>query len=299
MDVVHVRVERDDAEVVAAARVPGGVGAELDRRAVRRRRPDPRPPERRQQVVDPLRVAPVLGRRGKRVRRAHLVVPRSAVEQGDGAGGAGVHALDVLRVVGLAGEPDGVVNDVAREDTKGRVGHERLDGVKHALLQHGRGIAVVVAVGAGREVVVAGRVGLGVGPAAHGLRAVCVGARRVQGVDVRVGEVHDLDRRLPAGGQTPCRRRFRRRKRDAPWFHVRVVAEAREGDAEELAGLAAHRHIPQVPGDDRPLEGDGALAHVVIDQVADLADARERRDEDAVSEVGKTFEDNEHTLNFI
>ena len=291
LDVVHVCVEGDDAQVVAAARVLGGVGAELDRRGVRSRRADPRLPDRRQEVVDPLRVVPVLGRGGKRIRRAHLVVARRAVEQGYGAGGAGVHAVDVFGIVGLAGEPDSVVDDVTREDAKGRVGHERLDGVEHALLQHRGGIAVMVAVGAGRGVVVTGRVGLGVGAAAYGFRAVCVGALRIERVNVRVGEVDDLDWCLTAGGRTAVKGRFRGRERDSPWFHVRVVAKAREGDAKELAGLATDRHVPQVPSDDGPLEGDGALAHVVVDQVADLADARERGDEDAVSEMGKALKD--------
>ena len=184
--------------------------------------------------------------------------------------------------------PDGVVDNVACEDGKRRVRNEALDGSVHALLQADGRVAVVVPVGTGRIVVIAGAVGGGVvsgtgvsnghqqpeqkgeqrGPESEltGSRwAWCSWRpprRRKRG---RRGCPSSGPRRwILAARRGPGDGGGRGREGDLVGVHSRVRAETEEGDAEQLRGRRADPHLTQGIGNDGTLEGDDALAHVVI-----------------------------------
>lgn len=94
------------------------------------------------------------------------------------------------------------------------------------------------------------------------LRTVVTRARLIAQIDMDVRNVHNLDRRLAtwlgAGGVGLGAHG------DRVLFHGRPLAEAEDGQAEELGGARPDDHLAEVVGEDGALETDGSGALEVV-----------------------------------
>ena len=105
-------------------------------------------------------------------------------------------------------------------------------------------------------------------------------------INMHIRVMHNLNRLLPASLRARCVRGLFGREHHLVRLHGWVPADAEEVDAQELRRLASRAYLAEGLGEDGAFEGYGAVADVIVGDLALLVTWWEKRERERRKRYG-------------